>query len=72
MWDDSSASEEEESNTEQVAHYALMALGEEVCDLFNEDLSFEELSIAFHELFDECRTASKKLSIFKKACFATR
>ena len=65
-WDDSSASEEEESNTEQVAHYALMALGEEICDLFNLDLSFEELSIAFHELFDECRTVSKKLSILKK------
>ena len=28
-WDDSSASKEEESNTEQVAHYALIALGEE-------------------------------------------
>ena len=44
----------------------LMALGGEVCDLINEDLSFDELSIAFHELFDECRTISKKFNLLKK------
>ena len=42
-----------------------MALGEEVYDLTNEDLSFDELSIIFHELFDECRTISKKFNLLK-------
>ena len=50
MWDESSASEEEESNTEQVAHYALMAIGEEVTNLINVDLSFDELLNTFHDL----------------------
>ena len=48
-WDDSSAFEEEESNTEQVAHYALMAIGEEVTDLIDADLPYHKLLNAFHE-----------------------
>ena len=59
-WDDSSVSEEEESNTEQVAHYALMAIGEEITDLIDADLPYHELLNAFHELFDECKTISRK------------
>ena len=43
-----------------------MALGGEVCDLINEDLSFDEFFIAFHELFDKCRTISKKFNLLKK------
>ena len=45
-WDDSSDSENEEANNKEEANFALMALGGEVCDLINEDLSFDELSIA--------------------------
>ena len=66
MWDDSIVSEEEESNTEQVAHYALMAFEEEVTDLINADLPYHELLNAFHELFDECKTISKKYKLLKK------
>ena len=65
-WDDSSASEEEESNTEQVAHYALMAIGDEVTNLIDADLSFDELLNAFHDLFDECKTISRKYKLLKK------
>ena len=52
-WDNSSASEEEEpTNTEQVVHYALMAIGDEVTSSLDANLTFDELSNAFHELFD--------------------
>ena len=37
-WDDSSASEEDESNTKQVAHYTLMAIRDEVTNLIDADL----------------------------------
>ena len=48
-WDDSSASEEEEpTNTEQVAHYALMAIGDEVSNSIDANLSFDELLSVFH------------------------
>ncbi|CAL9075373.1 unnamed protein product, partial [Musa textilis] len=60
--DDSSDSEVEEASNKEEANFALMALGEEVSELFNEELSFDELSIAFYELFDECRTISKKFN----------
>ncbi|CAL9079515.1 unnamed protein product [Musa textilis] len=43
-----------------------MALGDEICEFINEDLSFDELSIAFYELFYECRTISKKFNLLKK------
>ena len=65
-WDNSSASEEEESITEQVAHYALMVFEEEVTDLINADLPYHELLNAFHELFDECKTISRKYKLLKK------
>ena len=65
-WVDSSASEEEESNTEQVAHYALMAIGEEVTNLIDADLSFDELLNAFHDLFDECKIISRKYKLLNK------
>ena len=65
-WDDSSASKEEESNTEQVAHYALMAIGEEVTNLLDADLSFDELLNAFHDLFDECKIINRKYKLLKK------
>ncbi|CAL9149786.1 unnamed protein product [Musa hybrid cultivar] len=64
-WDDSSASEEEESNTEQVAHYDLMAIGEEVTNLIDAGLSFDELLNIFHDLFDECKTISRKYKLLK-------
>ena len=43
-----------------------MALGGEVYDLINEDLYFDELSITFHELFDEYKPISKKFNLLKK------
>nr|AAR96003.1 retrotransposon-like protein [Musa acuminata] len=46
-WDDSSASEEEESNTEQVAHYALMAIGEEEHDSLISN--FDKLKTEYHD-----------------------
>ena len=65
--DDSSASEEEEpTNTEQVAHYALMAIGDEVTSSLDTNLSFDELLSDFHELFDEFRILSKKYNSLKK------
>ncbi|CAL9120238.1 unnamed protein product, partial [Musa textilis] len=63
--DDSSDSDDEEASNKEEANFALMALGEEVSELFNKELSFDELSIAFHELFDEYRTISKKLNLLK-------
>ncbi|CAL9106623.1 unnamed protein product [Musa textilis] len=60
-WDDSSSSEDEEASNKEVANFALMVLGDKVCELFNENLTFDELSIAFHELFDECKAISKSL-----------
>ena len=65
-WDDSSASEEEESNTEQVTHYALMATREEVTNLLDADLSFDELLNAFHDLFDECKVINRKYKLLKR------
>ena len=47
-WDDSSASEEEEpTNTEQVAHYALMTIGDEIRSSLDANLSFDELLVIF-------------------------
>ena len=71
-WDDSSASEEEEpTNIEQVAHYALMIIGDEVSSSLDANLSFDELLSAFHDLFDECKLVSKKYKLLKKrACFS--
>ena len=67
-WDDSSTSKEEEPTiTEQVAHYALMAIGEKVINLIDADLSFDELLNAFHDLFDECKIISRKYKLLKKA-----
>ncbi|CAL9093950.1 unnamed protein product, partial [Musa textilis] len=65
-WDDSSSSEDEEASNKEEANFALMALGDEVSELFNEDLSFNELLNAFHELFDECKSISKKFNLLKE------
>ena len=43
-----------------------MAFEEEVTDLINADLPYHELLNAFHELFDECKTISRKYKLLKK------
>ena len=43
-----------------------MAIGEEVTDLIDADLPYHELLNAFHELFDECKTISRKYKLLKK------
>jgi len=67
IWDDSSASKEEEpTNTEQVAHYVLMIIGDEVTSSIDANLSLDKLLNAFHDLFDECKIISKKYKLLKK------
>ena len=43
-----------------------MAIGEEVTNLIDADLSFDELLNAFHDLFDECKIISRKYKLLKK------
>ena len=43
-----------------------MAIGEKVTNLIDTDLSYHELLNAFHELFDECKTISRKYKLLKK------
>ena len=43
-----------------------MAIGDEVSSSLDVNLSFDELLSAFHELFDECRSLSKKYNSLKK------
>ena len=43
-----------------------MAIGEEVMNLIDADLSFDELLNAFHDLFDECKIISRKYKLLKK------
>ena len=42
-----------------------MAIGDEVTNLIDADLSFDELLNAFHDLFDECKTISRKYKLLK-------
>ena len=43
-----------------------MAIGEEVTNLIDADLSFDELLNAFHDLFDECKIINRKYKLLKK------
>ena len=43
-----------------------MAIGDDVSSSLDVKLSFNELLSAFHELFDECRSLSKKYNSLKK------
>ena len=43
-----------------------MAFEEGVTDLINADLPYHDLLNAFHELFDECKTISRKYKLLKK------
>ena len=43
-----------------------MAIGEEVTNFIDADLSFDKLLNAFHDLFDECKIISRKYKLLKK------
>ena len=43
-----------------------MAIGEEVTSSIDANLSFDELLNVFHDLFDECKSISKKYKLLKK------
>ena len=43
-----------------------MAIGEEVTNLIDANLSFDELLNTFYDLFDECKIISRKYKLLKR------
>ena len=63
-WDNSSASEDEElTNKDEGANYALMALNDEVSDSIKSHLAYDDLLIAFNDLYDKCKLVDKKYKL---------
>ena len=66
-WDKTSASQDEEQTDEdKVANFALMALNKEVNNSNESSLSYDELFNAFNDLFDDFKLVSKKYKLLKK------
>lgn len=66
-YDDSSASKDEKpTNKEEVDNYAPMTLNDELSDSIKSHLVYDDLLIAFNDLYDECKLVSKKYKLLKK------
>ena len=57
----SASKDEKPINKDKVVNYALMALNDEVSDSIKSHLVYDDLLIAFNDLYDEYKLVGKKI-----------